>query len=84
VGIPSLKIFTLAGAEMGSPELSRTVTEISALSPRRTVPSAALSWHKAVCDAKKRQGMGRRNRTIWRVRHCLARDINDLEELQKE
>src|SRR5437588_12502452 len=76
VGIPPLKIFTLAGAEMGSPELSRTVTEISALSPRRTVPSAALSWHRAGCGAKKTQGsIGRRKCTIRESGHCLVRQI---------
>src|SRR5436853_1896169 len=85
VGIPPLKIFTLAGAEMGSPELSRTVTEISALSPRKTVPSLALSWHRAGGAGKKRQGtIGSRNRTIRSGACSLGRHINAREDLLEE
>src|SRR5260370_7318011 len=85
VGIPSLKIFTLAGAEMGIPELSRTVTEISALSPRKRVPSLALSWHKAGGVVKKRQGtIGSMHRTIRSGARGFGRHINSRGKPDQE
>src|SRR5882762_5227475 len=85
VGIPSLKIFTLAGAEMGSPELSRTVTEISALSPRKRVPSLPLSWHRAGGVVKERQGsIGSMNRTIRSGARSFGRHINTRGEPDQE
>src|ERR1700719_1950576 len=85
MGIPSLKILTLAGTVMASPELSRTVKEISALSPRRTVPSPPLSWHRAGGVEKERQRTkGSKNRTIRRGMCSLAKRINVREELVEE
>src|SRR2546430_4736000 len=85
VGIPSLKIFTVAGAEMASPELSRTVTEISALSPRKRVPSLPLSWHKAGGGGKKRQGTkGSRNRRTRSGACSFGRHINARGEPDQE
>src|SRR5260370_22845727 len=65
---------------MGSPELSRTVTEISALSPRRRVPSLPLSWHKTGGGDDKRHAItGSRNCTNRRGVRRMARHPNTVE-----
>jgi hypothetical protein len=69
---------------MVSPEVSRTVSEISGLSPRKLVPSALLSWPYAETGAKKRRNRaGARNRRARNGALCMEWRISEDHRMEE-